>query len=126
MCILREEEDDSILDATIAMEALLSDGERGELTHKLAMRMAAIFKISEYAYTPDMVFNSVKKIYSYRSSIVHGGSKPKNQEIVIDELNLRIPTPKLAVVFLKIAIRVLVENPKYFDPKYLDQELLRG
>ncbi|PRA04847.1 MULTISPECIES: HEPN domain-containing protein [unclassified Paenibacillus] len=125
MCVLREEEEDSILDATIAMEALLSDGGTGELTHKLAMRMAAIFKItSMYSYTPEMVFDIVKKIYGYRSSIVHGG-KPKHQEIIIEELDLNIPTPKLALVLLKIAIKVLIENPVYFDPKRLDQELLK-
>ncbi|MDN8592045.1 HEPN domain-containing protein [Paenibacillus sp. 11B] len=125
MCVLREEEEDSILDATIAMEALLSDGGTGELTHKLALRMATIFKISPLtSYTPDMVFDIVKKIYAYRSSIVHGG-KVKNQEITLQELGLTIPTPRLAIVLLKITIKVLIDNPIYFNPKLLDLELLK-
>ncbi|WP_415841491.1 hypothetical protein, partial [Paenibacillus xylanexedens] len=125
MCVLREEEEDSILDATIAMEALLSDGGTGELTHKLALRMATIFKISPItSYTPDMVFDIVKKIYAYRSSIVHGG-KVKNQEITLQELGLTLPTPRLAIILLKIAMKVLIDNPIYFNPKLLDLELLK-
>jgi hypothetical protein len=41
-CYMREDQEDAILDATIGLEILLSDGETQEVTHKLALRLAAL------------------------------------------------------------------------------------
>ncbi len=41
-CYMRDEEEDAILDATIGLEILLSDGDTQEVTHKLALRLAAL------------------------------------------------------------------------------------
>lgn len=124
-CYMRENEEDSILDATIAMEALLSGGERGELTHKLSLRMAALLKLS-----PDIqmetreVFNAVKHIYGYRSSVVHGSSKVSSKREIKIPSGEPIPTIELAITLLRSAIQVLLNHPKYLDPKKIDEDLL--
>ena len=43
---LRTIDEDGIIDAMIAMEALLSD-ERQEMTHKVVMRLAALYKTAD-------------------------------------------------------------------------------
>jgi hypothetical protein len=75
-CFLRETEEDTVLDATIGLEALLSDDERQEMTHKLAMRIAILSKLSsKFPHSPTEVLKTVKSIYSYRSAVVHGSTK---------------------------------------------------
>jgi|SRR5215204_829587 len=108
------------------MEALLlSEDERQEQTHKLALRTAALAKIYKGEIElPVEVFRRVKYIYGYRSSIVHGSSKPsKGREITLagDE---KIPTVVLALRYLGMAIQVLLDQPEYSAPSRIDEELL--
>ncbi|MCP4177780.1 MAG: hypothetical protein GY756_08445, partial [bacterium] len=73
LCFLRDNEEDSVIDATIALEVLLSDGSHQEMTHKLSLRVAALSKLTNSMQEkPNEVFENVKKIYAYRSAIVHG------------------------------------------------------
>src|SRR5260370_42543411 len=76
-CYMREEQEDAILDATIGLEILLSDGDTQEVTHKLALRLAALSTLvpgcEQQAAT---VFRNVKKaIYAFRSAVVPGNEK---------------------------------------------------
>lgn len=80
-CFVRDNEEDSVLDSTIALEALFSDGGNQEITHKLAMRAAALSKLDEnFGDSPIEVFNNVKKIYGYRSAIIHGSKDLEKKE----------------------------------------------
>ena len=124
-CFLRESEEDSILDATMAMEMLLSDDSRQEITHKLALRMAALSKLSTTSTQPPIeVYRAVKKIYAYRSAVIHGSTKIEDKR----ELKLgnqeRISAVTVAVNYLRSAISTLVEHSEYLDPARIDEELL--
>jgi hypothetical protein len=125
LCLIRETEEDSILDATIAMEALLSDEDRQEMTHKLALRMAALSSLAEDSEkTPIEVYRAIKHIYSFRSAVVHGSTKASSKrEIAISEKE-KIPTVTAAINYLRMAIKVLIDNPKYFNPSKIDENLL--
>ena len=125
LCFLRVHDEDSILDATIGLESLLSDDNHQETTHKLAMRIGALAKAEKYPNrTPYQVFKDIKYIYGYRSSVVHGSSKPeKKKEIKLDQ-NLEIPTSKLALDYLQFSIKALVNNPNFRNPEYIDEILL--
>jgi hypothetical protein len=125
LCFLREDDEDYILDATIGLESLLSDDNRQEMTHKLAMRMGALAKLdSKSERNPVQVFHEIKKIYSYRSALVHGSSQSsKNKEIVRND-NSTMSTGALAVEYLRMAIKILIENPKYRKPASIDEDLL--
>ena len=65
---------DYILDLTIILEALFSDDDKQELTHKLAQRVAN-FVASDF---PDRAahFKTIKEGYSARSKISHGRELP--------------------------------------------------
>ena len=52
LAMLRSTEEDSIIDVTIGLEALLvEDGGKGEITHKLATRLAALSKMRPFGRT---------------------------------------------------------------------------
>lgn len=124
-CLVRDNEEDSVLDATIALEALLSDDGNQEMTHKLAMRIGALSRIDKSINrTPFESFGDVKKIYAYRSAIVHRSKGfDKKKVIKIDEEN-EVNAHVLAVDYLRMILRVLLVHPEYRNPKTIDEELL--
>ncbi|TVL52132.1 HEPN domain-containing protein [Shewanella algae] len=126
-CLVRDSEEDSVLDATIALETLLSDDGNQEMTHKLAMRVGALVNLdSSFGKTPQQAFKDIKSIYAYRSAIVHGSKKLDKKRFIKLEDNKETTTHSLAVEYLRFVLKVLLENPKYRDPKLVDSELLLG
>ena len=112
------------MDATIALEALLSDDDNQEMTHKIAMRLGALSKISnDFGKTPQQVYKDMKQIYAYRSAIVHG-SKYAEKKRVIKIDNEEIGVHSLAVQFLRKTLKILIENPAFREVKKIDEDLL--
>jgi len=100
---LRKDEADSILDVTIALEALLGDDVKTEMTHKLAMRVAALSVLEPFAEgNPSEVFGFVKKIYAYRSAIVHGSKNSETKRTVAYKGKEEIPAVTLEFSFFAI------------------------
>jgi hypothetical protein len=123
---LRDNEEDSILDIIIALETLLSDNEKGEITHKLALRTARLISMFNQHYNALQVFNAVKKIYDFRSAVVHGSHKiDSKREIKLHAEAEPISTISLANDFLREIIGVLIEHPQYLDSKEVDKLLLQ-
>jgi len=126
LAALREEEEDSILDATIALEALLSDDSAQEMTHKLALRLAALSRLVGYHHKPVDVFKGVKHVYSYRSQIVHGSTKAKDRREISVGQQPGIPAVAAAETYARLALRAVLEHPEFGDPQKIDSELLLG
>lgn len=122
-CFLRETEEDSVLDATIGMEALLSDGGTQEMTHKLALRMAALSHLTSGSLTSLEVLHGIKKVYNYRSAIVHGNLDQQTREISLVN-GKRVLAGELATDLLRLAISALIQHPRYLDASKIDEELL--
>ena len=63
---------DRLIDLVIALEALFGDSDSSSTTYKMAMRGACWL----YAKESDRhaAFRTIKKLYGYRSRIVHGNS----------------------------------------------------
>jgi Apea-like HEPN len=120
---LRTTTEDGVIDAMIAMEALLSDGAQ-EMTHKVAMRLAALYKILNSSRS-EQAFEELKKVYKVRSMIVHGEANlDKHREI--DRGGEKIPADDVAVEHLLNAFSVLIKHPSLLDPKQIDIFLLTG
>jgi hypothetical protein len=120
---LRTTEEDGVIDAMIAMEALLSDGTQ-EMTHKVAMRLAGLYKLVDSSRC-ERVFREMKHVYNYRSKIVHGSTDvDKYRELKRD--GETVATVDAAVYHLRIAISVLTKNPDLLDPGRIDSFLLTG
>lgn len=125
---MREDEEDSILDIMIALEILLTDEEKNEVTHKLSLRLSKLISLFEPDYDPLVVFKSMKKIYGYRSKIVHGCHKPKNksQELKENEKGFTEQSKykDLANDYLRILIRILLNHKEYLDVKEIDKKMI--
>lgn len=123
-CLLRDNEEDRILDAAIGLEALFADDEKQELTHKLALRVGAISKLeSTIGYNSVDIFRAVKQIYSFRSAVAHG-SKDVGKKRILKINDKEIFAVELAVELLRKSIIVLLKNPKYLEPTKIDKVLL--
>jgi hypothetical protein len=122
---LRKDEEDSILDVTIALEILFGDSSPTEMTHKLAMRMAALSIIERCSDgEPQQIFDFVKKIYAYRSAIVHGSKKIESKRTIASNDKEDIPLVALGVRLLRYSIFALTKHPEFLDPKQLDRFLI--
>lgn len=125
-CLLREDEDDAVLDATTAFEILLCGDTRDEITYKLAVRLAALSALARgERLDPIEVYRNAKHIYGFRSSLVHGSLKhaEKKRLIAVNEKD-KVPALQMAVAYLRMAVRVLAENPNYLEPDAIDRLLL--
>lgn len=124
-CMLRHDEEDTVLDATIALEVLLSDDGKTEMTHKLALRIAALSKLdSNCKEKPKEIFVKIKKVYTYRSDIVHGTKNLSKSKVIKIPESPELKTVDVAIEMLKMVLRVLLCNDKYLDAKSIDEDLL--
>jgi hypothetical protein len=121
----RRHEEDSILDLLIALECLLSDGSTSEMTHKLSLRVAALSSLEAAAgLTPAAVFREVKKIYDFRSTIVHGNVDKTAKNATIAREESAVSTVYAATQHLRTVLIALANNQEYLDPKKIDELLL--
>jgi hypothetical protein len=122
--IMRESEEDVVIDLIIALEMLLSESEKGEITHKLSLRLAALLSHCAKGYNPVQVFSLMKKIYGYRSSVVHGSHDiNKKREIKLEE-DVVVPFANLAKDYLREILKIIIREPKYLKPSEIDSLLL--
>jgi hypothetical protein len=118
---IRSSDEDGIVDSMIALEALLSDGNQ-EMTHKVALRLAALYKLSDPARAVE-AFAEMKRIYAFRSKLVHGSPDlEKGREI--DRGSKKVSATDAAVEHLRHAFATLIKNPSLLDPKKIDTFLL--
>ena len=120
-CMLRDENDDMAIDATIGLESLLSGGTKGEITYTISNRIPVVFKHEPSdTYKPNECRAIMKKIYNYRSVMVHGGIlKPADKFYTINGENIEID--RIAVDFLRHALLFVINNPEYLDAKKFDE-----
>jgi hypothetical protein len=126
-CYLRDRQDDAILDAVIAFETLLSDDDHQELTYKLALRVAALLKLEQdLPKSPAEAFREIKRIYNYRSKLVHG--KAKDAEKIVQKYFAGDANGPLvaALNYLRLVMRLLLQNERYRKPAAIDRYLLIG
>jgi Apea-like HEPN len=121
--MLRETEDDAVLDLLIGLEAMMSDQDKGELTYKLALRTAAVLGQLP-AYDPSIIFGQVKRLYGYRSAVAHGQSKKVAKLRAIISGDEEIPAISLATELLREVIRQLVKRPDLTSPGDIDSRLI--
>ena len=120
-CMLRNEIDDMATDAAIGLEALLAGGTKGEITFTISSRIPAVFAhIKSERYTPANSRRIMKKIYAYRSKIVHGENLKEKEKYV--EINSdKIETCYVAVDFLRYTLLFMTEHQEYLDATKLDE-----
>lgn len=122
---LRANEEDSILDVTMGLETLLTSDNRTEITYKLAMRAAALSIIEQFEeLSPEDVFKHCKKIYDYRSAVIHGSKEVQKRRIIKLAEGEEIPIVRLGVKILRCVIKTLSHHIEYLNPEKLDNLLI--
>jgi hypothetical protein len=122
MGILRETEEDSILDYCIGLEAVFGDLGPGETTYKLAMRGAKTLS-SQLAISESEAFTCFKKIYAYRSAVAHGKSNAAKQRAIKLRDDFEIPAEAAARELLRMGLMAVLKDPK-LTVEYIDRNLL--
>jgi hypothetical protein len=123
---LRANEEDSILDVTMGLETLLTSDNRTEITYKLAMRAAALSTIEQFEeLSPEDVFKHCKKIYDYRSAVIHGSKEVQKKRIIKLAEGEEIPIVRLGVKILRCVIKTLSHHVEYLNPQKLDKLLIK-
>lgn len=120
-CMLRDEFDDMAIDAAIGLEALLSGEAKTEITYTISNRIPIVFAHERNNYfTPKNCRSIMKKIYNYRSKIVHG-DKIKEKDKYLEINSMKIEIEKIAVDFLRYTLLFILHNTKYLDAKRFDE-----
>lgn len=120
---LRSREEDTILDITIALETSLTHDSRSEITFRLASRVAALCSIRPFKeYSQYEVFEFCKKIYNYRSAVIHGNTKEINRSRIIKfKEKKEIQIIQLSIELLRHVLNILLDNPEFNEPKEIDK-----
>jgi hypothetical protein len=125
---LRRDEADAILDVTIGLETLLADDSNSEIGYRMALRMGALAAMEPFGgYDPQDVFRLCKKIYDYRSAVVHGSrGSDKKRLVKLPTQSEAVPAVALGLSLLRYTINALAKRPELLDSKRLDAHLLRA
>ncbi len=79
--VAAQEEPDKILCFCIALEVMMTGGQHGEISERLATRLAIL--LGTDSWRREAIYDLAKKLYGLRSSIVHvGGAKISRQNLV--------------------------------------------
>jgi len=124
-CLTRTDAADAILDGTIGLELLLGDDQNQSLSYKLRLRAAALALLAPDQSRPAAsVAAKVKRLYSARSTIVHG-LKRKETKRAAGPVDTRHDDDRaLAAELLRFVLDVLLTHPEYQDPAKIDDGLL--
>lgn len=122
--LLRDREDDALLDACISLEAVL--GEHTEIVYRLALRVAALSSLSpiELNLNPREILRGVKRVYKYRSRIIHGSANTKNLAVFKTDDGEDIQTLALILLLLRMVILVLLDHPTFVRSESIEETLL--
>jgi hypothetical protein len=119
--VMRSDDEDKTLDATIGIEALLlANNARDEMTHRMAQRAAAALAPD---YPPEGIYPLIKKVYEHRSAIVHGRTRRQSTINIGDEA---YPAQDVAGILLRLLLMNWLQADEPWTPEILDRRLLRS
>jgi hypothetical protein len=106
---LRDDELDEIVDLCVGIEALLGGTTAGDTTYKLGLRGAAVLIRAKFE-DAEKVAQLIKKVYAYRSNIVHGQVKYEKKRFVVIEDEKYLAT-HIAQFLLREILAAMLKEP---------------
>ncbi|MGW4288775.1 hypothetical protein ACWEIK_17775 [Streptomyces sp. NPDC004673] len=113
LAALRDDELDEIVDLCVGIEALLGGTKAGDTTYKIGIRGAAILAREGFEDSAK-VSGLIKKVYAYRSLIVHGQVKYEKKRII----NLggeEFLATDIANYLLRQLLKAMLKDPSLID-----------
>lgn len=122
MAYLRDTDEDTILDLMIGIEALvIANDDLGEISYKVSTRTALILStLSSYPHTIAETVGHIKKLYRFRSKVVHGETIPETLKIIKFTEDSSISAVDLARTVLEFLVVAVTANPELSDPSKID------
>jgi hypothetical protein len=122
---LNSRHDDAIIDVSIALESLLTSDTRSEITYRLATRAVLLNKRKQFkTYDSESIFLLCKKLYDFRSAVVHGDAKQhkKTRTLTISSQE-EIEAVSLGIQYLEHVLLTIIDIPEIKNPKDIDRLL---
>ena len=126
MAMLRDDEADAVVDVCIGLESALGDASPTEMTHKLALRVAAALCAAEGGDAAEAarVFTQVKRLYSWRSKIVHGVGDANKARTKLEETANETAGRTVATTLLRRGLVALLQHEPPLHGDLIDQRLI--
>jgi Apea-like HEPN len=122
---VRDQPEDTTVDACIGIEALLLGTNETELIHRICLRAAAALALLHSDTLNGVaIYEATKKVYKHRSKIVHGAGQKKFQQIEIG--GTKLPTHRVAVWLLRQLLQAIVNSSQPCAPEDLDMLILKS
>lgn len=118
--MMRADDEDRTLDATIGIEALVLDTDKNELRFRLALRAAAALSDQ---WEPHAIFKLALGVYDHRSQIAHGATPKKSRETFKFE-DTEFRSSDIAPFLLRSLLRSYLLSPNPWSPDTLDSRVL--
>jgi hypothetical protein len=120
----REETEDAVLDLCIALEAALGDAGHSEMTHKIAMRAAALLVSVEA--DPLRIKRLVKRLYEWRSALVHGADVTRPIKRFAGNDKSEADALFLANTVTQLVLASMLRQPDIAEGERLDRLMLEA
>jgi hypothetical protein len=122
---LRQAVDDQVIDLCIGLEALC--GDRGEVTYKLKMRVAALLAMTGLmdGLTTTELMSAVSQVYRLRSRLVHGDDAGKYGAVKLED-GSSLNSLELLHRLVRLCILATLYRPDLADPKALDEAMIEA
>lgn len=124
---LKRNNEDAVIDICIGLEALLVGEDQGEITHKLASRLSALWHVEPIdEWTSYEVFRAVKDLYKYRSAVVHGSKSTEKKRIIRTRKGKEIGAVNLGLRLLRHSLSICSSHADLLEEGILDKLLVEG
>ena len=120
--LLRPNLEDRLIDAWISLESLLLGGSDGELSYRVAVRLAEF--LGTNGADRKAIYDAAKISYNWRSVVVHAVSTKSKR---VKDLTKRRPLQEavqLTTEYLRSALLKVLDLSVQFDPSRLESDLL--
>lgn len=123
---LREKISDQVLDYCIVLESLLTNDSKSEITYRMSIRSAYICKLYRLeSFNPTDIKELIVKLYSLRSSIIHGNSDSDIESKIMHKIQSNeIDLVQFAKKIVMHLYKVLIFNRELQDYKVLESRIL--
>lgn len=115
--LLRPDLEDKLIDAWISLESLLLGGLEGELSYRVAIRLAEFLGMK--GDDRKTIYDNARVSYTWRSVIVHASKSEK-----VSKRRSLQETVQLTTEYLRSALLKVLDLSVHFDPSKLESDLL--